>query len=38
MGLRVLITNINLWPPSGTAVYTRDLALELRRQGISPRS
>ncbi len=36
MGLRVLITNINLWPPSGTALYTRDLALELQRQGHSP--
>ena len=36
MGLRVLITNINLWPPSGTALYTRDLALELQRQGHGP--
>jgi glycosyl transferase family 4 len=36
VGLRVLITNINLWPPSGTAVYTRDLALELHRQGHRP--
>jgi hypothetical protein len=36
MGLRVLITNINLWPPSGTVLYVRDLALELRRQGHTP--
>ncbi len=36
MGLRVLITNINLWPPSGTVMYTRDLALELQRQGHRP--
>jgi hypothetical protein len=33
MGLRVLITNIELWPPSGTVLYVRDLALELQRQG-----
>jgi hypothetical protein len=33
MGLRILITNLELWPPSGTVVYTRDLALELARQG-----
>ncbi len=36
MGLNVLITNIGLWPPSGTSLYTRDLALELQRQGHSP--
>lgn len=36
MGLRVLITNINLWPLSGTVLYVRDLALELRRQGHTP--
>lgn len=36
MGLRVLITNIELWPPSGTVLYTRDLALELQRQGHTP--
>jgi hypothetical protein len=36
MGLNVLITNINLWPPSGTVLYVRDLALELQRQGHTP--
>ena len=36
MGLRVLITNIQLWPPSGTVLYVRDLALELQRQGHTP--
>ena len=36
MGLRVLITNIGLWPPSGTPVYVRDLALELHRLGHTP--
>ncbi len=36
MGLRVLITNIELWPPSGTVLYVRDLALELQRQGHTP--
>jgi glycosyltransferase involved in cell wall biosynthesis len=36
LGLRVLITNIGLWPPSGTSVYVRDLALELQRQGHLP--
>jgi len=36
MGLRVLITNLNLWPPSGTVLYVRDLALELQRQGHTP--
>ena len=36
MGLGVLITNIGLWPPSGTVLYTRDLALELQRQGHRP--
>jgi Glycosyltransferase Family 4 len=36
MGLRVLITNIELWPPSGTVLYVRDIALELRRQGHVP--
>jgi glycosyltransferase involved in cell wall biosynthesis len=34
--LRVLITNIELWPPSGTVRYVRDLALELQRQGHTP--
>ncbi len=33
MGLRVLITNIELSPPSGTVLYVRDLALELQRCG-----
>jgi len=36
MGLRVLIANIGLWPPSGTVLYTRDVALELQRQGHTP--
>ena len=36
MGLRVLITNLELWPPSGTVMYVRDLALELRRRGHTP--
>ena len=36
MGLRVLITNIELWSPSGTVTYVRDLALELQRQGHAP--
>lgn len=36
MGLRVLITNTELWPPSGTVMYVRDLALELQRQGHIP--
>ncbi|MEA2654557.1 MAG: hypothetical protein QOI37_1784 [Chloroflexota bacterium] len=35
-GLRVLITNIEMWPPSGTVLYVRDLALELQRQGHKP--
>lgn len=33
MGLRLLLTNSNLWERGGTVIYTRDLALELRRQG-----
>lgn len=36
MGLRVLITNLELWSPSGTVMYVRDLALELQRQGHTP--
>jgi hypothetical protein len=36
MGLRVLITNLHMWPPSGTVLYARDLALELQRQGHTP--
>lgn len=35
VSLRVLITNLWLWPPTGTACYVRDLALELRRRGHS---
>jgi len=35
-GLRVLITNGNLWPLTGTVLYVRDLALELQRQGHTP--
>jgi hypothetical protein len=34
--LTVLITNFELWPPSGTVTYVRDLALELKRQGHVP--
>jgi hypothetical protein len=34
--LRVLITNFELWPTSGTVSYVRDLALELKRQGHVP--
>lgn len=36
MGIRVLITNRELRSPSGTVMYVRDLALELRRQGHIP--
>ncbi len=36
MGLTVLITNLSMDWPSGTVVYTRDLALELHRQGHRP--
>ena len=32
----MLITNITMWPPSGTVLYVRDLALELKRQGHIP--
>jgi len=34
--LRVLITNVVLWPRSGTVLYVRDLALELLRTGHAP--
>ena len=34
--LRVLITNIEMWPRTGTVTYVRDLALELRRLGHRP--
>ncbi len=36
MGLRVVITNMEMGPPSGTVLYVRDLALELHRQGHTP--
>ncbi len=36
MGLTVLIANNRMDWPGGTAIYTRDLALELRRQGHRP--
>jgi len=36
MSLTVLITNIEMWPRTGTVLYVRDLALELQRQGHSP--
>lgn len=34
--MRVLITNHNMRLPTGTGVFTRDLALELKRQGHEP--
>ena len=34
--LRVLITSLTMWPPSGTTLYVRDLALELQRRGHYP--
>ena len=34
--MRVLITNIGLGVPSGTTLYVRDLALELKRRGHEP--
>jgi hypothetical protein len=34
--LRVLINNLELTAPSGTTVYVRDLALELKRRGHEP--
>src|SRR5262245_59450333 len=34
--LRVLITNLSLSARSGTELYTRDLAVELRRLGHAP--
>lgn len=34
--MRVLITNLLLWPRTGTALYVRDLALGLARRGVSP--
>jgi glycosyltransferase involved in cell wall biosynthesis len=36
MGLHVLITNIFLQSRTGTELYVRDLALELKRQGHQP--
>lgn len=36
MGLRVLITNCRLASRTGTEIYVRDIALELRRQGHIP--
>lgn len=36
MSLTVLITNLFMDWPSGTVVYTRDLAFELKRQGHRP--
>lgn len=36
MALRILITNPWMWPLSGTVIYVRDLALELKRQGHAP--
>ncbi len=36
MGLTILLTNICMDWPSGTVVYTRDLALELKRMGHRP--
>lgn len=34
--MRILITNLLLWPRSGTVTFVRDLALGLRRRGMSP--
>jgi len=34
--MKVLITNVFMDAPSGTVLYVRDLALELRRQGHRP--
>ncbi|HEY6554490.1 MAG TPA: hypothetical protein VI669_14120, partial [Vicinamibacteria bacterium] len=34
--LRVLITNIEMWPRTGTVTYVVDLALELLRRGHRP--
>jgi Glycosyltransferase Family 4 len=34
--LSVLITNLEMWPRTGTVTYVRDLALELRRLGHRP--
>jgi hypothetical protein len=36
LNLRILITNAELGVPSGTTVYVRDLALELKRRGHEP--
>ncbi len=36
MGLRILLTNLELWPPTGTVLYVRDLALKLQQMGHSP--
>lgn len=36
MGLRILITNYRLDSHTGTELYVRDIALELRRQGHTP--
>jgi hypothetical protein len=34
--LRVLITNVEMWPRTGTVTYVVDLALELQRRGHRP--
>lgn len=34
--MHVLITNLELWPLTGTVGYVRDIALELQRQGHTP--
>lgn len=34
--MRVLITNLQLWPRTGTVLYVRDLALGLIRRGLTP--
>lgn len=34
--MRILITNVLLWPRTGTVMFVRDLALGLRRRGMSP--
>jgi hypothetical protein len=34
--VRILVTNLQLWPRSGTVTYVRDLVLGLKRRGETP--
>jgi hypothetical protein len=34
--VRILVTNLQLWPRSGTVTYVRDLVLGLQRRGEAP--